>query len=130
MILELQCEGQSINKWPKLLKYLSEFKGNRKIAVLGDMLELGKYSQELHEKVGETVYQNKIDILMCAGKDAKYIAKKAQEMGMKEKNIYYFPCYYQLSWHPALTGSFQEKILLVLPMQQKQALLLMMTEYW
>lgn len=72
------------------LKYLSEFKNNRKIAVLGDMLELGEYSQKLHEQVGEEVYKNKIDILMCNGKNAKDIVKKAKEVGMSENNMYYF----------------------------------------
>lgn len=80
----------SLESMQASLKYLSEFEDNRKIAVLGDMLELGEYAQELHEKVGEEVYQNKVDVLMCTGKDAKCIAKRAQEMGMEEKNIYYF----------------------------------------
>lgn len=70
------------------LKALSEFKNNRKIAVLGDMFELGEFSKELHEKVGEEVYKNKIDILICNGENAKYIANKAKAK-MKEKNIYY-----------------------------------------
>ena len=35
--------------------YLKEIKNKRKIAVLGDMLELGDYSKELHEKVGKEV---------------------------------------------------------------------------
>ena len=70
------------------LKALSEFKKNRKIAVLGDMLELGKFSKELHEKVGEETYKNKIDILICSGNNAKYIAQKAKE-NMKQENVYY-----------------------------------------
>ena len=78
----------SLESMKASLKYLSKFKENRKIAVLGDMLELGEYSQKLHEQVGEEVYQNKIDILMCSGENAKYIVKKAKEVGMK--NIYYF----------------------------------------
>lgn len=80
----------SLESMSASLKVLSEFKQNRKIAVLGDMLELGEYSQKLHEKVGEEVYQNKIDILMCSGKNAKYIVKRAKELGMSEENIYYF----------------------------------------
>ena len=72
------------------LKYLAEFKENRKIAVLGDMLELGEYAQQLHEQVGEEVYKNKIDILISSGKDAKYIAQKAKEKGMTKRNIFYF----------------------------------------
>ena len=72
------------------LKYLSEFKENRKIAVLGDMLELGEFTQQLHEQVGESVYRNNIDVLICGGEASKYIAKKAKELGMNEENIYYF----------------------------------------
>lgn len=80
----------SLESMQASLKYLSQFKENRKIAVLGDMLELGEYAQKLHEQVGEEVYKNKIDILMCCGENAKYIVEKAKSVGMEEKNIYYF----------------------------------------
>ena len=60
----------------------------RKIAVLGDMFELGNYSEELHRKVGHEVAKNNIDILLCAGENAKYIKEQAQIDGAKE--IYYF----------------------------------------
>lgn len=72
------------------LKYLNNFKENRKIAVLGDMFELGEFSKELHEKVGKEVVENDIDILICAGKDAKYIAEAARKSGMNSENIFYF----------------------------------------
>lgn len=70
------------------LKSLSEFKVSRKIAVLGDMFELGEFSKELHEKVGEEVLNNKIDILICSGENAKYIYEKAKAQ-MDIKNVYY-----------------------------------------
>ena len=60
----------------------------RKIAVLGDMFELGDYSEELHRKVGKEVAKNNIDILMCTGENAKYIADAAKDEGMK--NVLYF----------------------------------------
>lgn len=69
------------------LDYLGKLPNNRKIAVLGDMLELGDYSMQLHEKVGDAVYDNKIDLLICVGEEAKNIAKRAQEKGMKRENI-------------------------------------------
>ena len=59
------------------ITYLKQVKNKRKIAVLGDMLELGDYSKELHEKVGKEV-DDSIDILIITGKEAKYIAKKAK----------------------------------------------------
>lgn len=70
------------------LKVLSEFKQNRKIAILGDMFELGDFSKELHEKVGEEVNKNGIDLLICSGENARYIAKKAEKK-MSSENIYY-----------------------------------------
>ena len=45
------------------LKNLTNY-NNRKIAILGDMFELGDYAKELHEKVGVEVAKNKIDILI------------------------------------------------------------------
>ena len=69
------------------LKVLSEYK-ERKIAVLGDMFELGEFSEELHKKVGEEVVKNKIDILIACGENATYIADVAKEK-MDKENIYY-----------------------------------------
>lgn len=70
------------------LKVLSEYKENRKIAVLGDMFELGEYAKELHEKVGEEVVNNNIDILICMGENSKNIISKAKDK-MNNENIYY-----------------------------------------
>ena len=72
------------------LKYLKGLKSDRKIAVLGDMFELGEYAKELHKKVGKEVVKNKIDILICSGENAKNIVEEAKQEGMKEENIHYF----------------------------------------
>ncbi len=61
------------------LEYLGKIKNKRKIAVLGDMLELGDYAKELHQKVGEEVVKNNLDILITVGEEAKQIAKIAKE---------------------------------------------------
>lgn len=65
------------------IEYLKSVNSKRKIAVLGDMLELGDFAKELHEKVGEDVAKNKIDVLVTVGENAKYIASKARELGME-----------------------------------------------
>lgn len=72
------------------LKYLSDLKNKRKIAILGDMFELGDFSEKLHKKVGMEVVNNKIDILICSGKNAKFIVEEALSQGMNKNNIYYF----------------------------------------
>ncbi len=71
------------------LQYLTEFEKNRKIAILGDIFELGEYAKELHEKVGKEVVKNKIDILICNGDNAKNIILQAKKENMNPKNIYY-----------------------------------------
>lgn len=61
------------------LEFLKNYEGTRKIAVLGDMFELGEYSEELHKRVGEEVANNNIDVLICAGEASKYIIKEAEK---------------------------------------------------
>ena len=71
------------------IKYLANLSNPRKIAFLGDMFELGEFSDELHKKVGEVVAKNNIDILICSGQNAKFIYEGAKEAGKKE-DIHYF----------------------------------------
>ena len=66
------CYNANYDSMKEGIKNLSNREG-RKIAVLGDMLELGDYSEELHRKVGIEVKNNNIDILVTVGKEAKYI---------------------------------------------------------
>jgi len=60
---------------------------NKKIFVLGDMLELGEFTKEEHEKIGELV-SNKCDILITSGIRSKFIAKSAIMTGMNGENVY------------------------------------------
>lgn len=80
----------SVDSMKSSLEVLKCQEGMRKIAVLGSMLELGKFSDELHGEVGEAVVNNNIDILITVGKEAKTITKKVIELGMDSKNVYSF----------------------------------------
>lgn len=62
---------------------------SRRIAVLGDMLELGKYSEEEHRKIGKLVALRRIDMLVAVGKRAEWIAEAAREEGMLRGAIYH-----------------------------------------
>lgn len=61
----------------------------RKIAVLGDMMELGSHSYDEHIKIGKLTAQT-ADTLITVGVRAKYIARGANEEGMKKKDIFEF----------------------------------------
>jgi UDP-N-acetylmuramoyl-tripeptide--D-alanyl-D-alanine ligase len=65
------------------LEYIHSIEGNKKISILGDMLELGDYEKKLHEKIGEEVVKNGIDILITVGRASRYIAQKVKEMSNK-----------------------------------------------
>lgn len=67
------------------IEYLAKHTGKRKIAVLGDMFELGNYAIELHKKVGYEIAKNNIDILICSGENSKNIIIGAQENSKIEK---------------------------------------------
>ena len=72
------------------IEYLAGTNYKRKIAVLGDMFELGDFSEELHRKVGEQIQKNNIDILCAIGENSKYIIDEAKNKGFKNENIFYF----------------------------------------
>ena len=60
------------------LKVLHDALG-RKVAVLGDMGELGENEKQLHEEVGRTAAQQDIQLLICIGPLSAYMAKAAKE---------------------------------------------------
>ncbi|WP_414579092.1 UDP-N-acetylmuramoyl-tripeptide--D-alanyl-D-alanine ligase [Anabaena sp. CCY 9402-a] len=62
------------------LQLLADTPGKRKIAVLGAMKELGERSPQLHQRVGETVRDLKLDglLVLVDGQDAETIAKSAE----------------------------------------------------
>ena len=61
----------------------------RKIAVLGDMMELGTFSPEEHRKAGERASQNS-DMLVTVGIRARDIAEGAAAAGMSRASIHSF----------------------------------------
>ncbi|MFA5095242.1 MAG: UDP-N-acetylmuramoyl-tripeptide--D-alanyl-D-alanine ligase [Candidatus Paceibacterota bacterium] len=69
------------------LKTLGELKSSgRKIAVLGDMLELGRHTEEAHKNIGKIAKEN-ADILITVGPRAEKIKEGAMEAGMNKKNL-------------------------------------------
>ena len=69
---------------------LKNMKAKRRIAVLGDMFELGDFSEKLHRDVGLEIYKNNIDKLFLIGENAKYIGEEAEKSGYDTDNIINF----------------------------------------
>jgi len=77
------CYNASYESVKAALEYLSSLNSNRKIAVLGDVLELGEFSKQMHQNMGEEVINNNIDILVTVGNEGKIIADTIKEKSKK-----------------------------------------------
>lgn len=62
--------------------------GARKVALLGDMRELGADTRLIHEQLGVYVAQKQIDCLFTYGVAAENIAHSAIKNGIRAENVY------------------------------------------
>lgn len=79
------------NASPQAMETAIETLGNmkvtgRKIAVIGDMLELGKFTEDSHRRAGEKVAKA-ADMLLTVGIRAKFVSAEAISSGMKKSAI-------------------------------------------
>jgi len=73
------------------LRTVSSFgKGCKKIALLGDMLELGENSEQAHEELGQQVAENRFDTLLVTGSFAHQVVRGAGSGGMTAERIHIF----------------------------------------
>ena len=75
----MQFALQSLKEWAQT---------NLKIAVLGDMFELGPRAEEMHRAVGRHLAGLGIDFLLTVGKLAAFIAYGAREAGLAPENTF------------------------------------------
>jgi UDP-N-acetylmuramoyl-tripeptide--D-alanyl-D-alanine ligase len=68
------------------IETLKELPAKRKIVVLGDMLELGKYTIEEHKKAGRLVAEV-ADLFFAVGPRMKFAAEEARASGMSVKKV-------------------------------------------
>ncbi|MEK7634271.1 MAG: UDP-N-acetylmuramoyl-tripeptide--D-alanyl-D-alanine ligase, partial [Patescibacteria group bacterium] len=71
------------------IETLGELGGKRKVAVLGDMLELGEYFKKAHKDIGKFA-ATIVDLLVAVGEGGKIIADSAKANGLAEDKIIIF----------------------------------------
>ncbi len=69
---------------------LSGFLTGRRVAVLGDMLELGSRAVPAHREVGEEVARRGYDLLVTVGDLSRYIGESAVEKGLPAGRVRHF----------------------------------------
>jgi len=117
----------------------------RRIAALGDMRELGAYSDDAHRTVGREVAEGGFDLLVTCGTLARAIATSAREAGMPEGSVLSFDSTEEggralqtlirpgdIIYVKGSQGSRMEKVVKELMAEPLQApfLLVRMTEEW
>lgn len=71
----------------------------RKVAILGDMFELGDNEKNMHEEVGSYAAYKNTDVLICVGKLSRYMYEGAKEIKDSKSKCYYFETKNELNEH-------------------------------
>lgn len=82
------CYNASPDSIRAALSVLGSTDADRRVAVLGDVLEMGDFAPKAHYDLGKSVVENNVDILVTAGENAAQIAKGAKDLGME--NVFSF----------------------------------------
>ena len=78
----------SIDSMNAALNILGRYE-NRRVAILGDMFEMGDYAEFGHRQVGKFAEGN-TDVLIAIGKNSEYIVKELKEKDINSENLYHF----------------------------------------
>lgn len=60
---------------------LLQISARRRVLVLGEMRELGRYSEELHRQIARKIFKEKIDLIFLGQGDAQFIADELKSLG-------------------------------------------------
>lgn len=80
--------NSSLDAIKSSLEILEKEPSKRKIAVVGDILEVGEYNKEIHRNIGKLLLENKLDIIVTIGTDTKYTDEYLEENNYT--NYYHF----------------------------------------
>ena len=84
-------DSYNSNPWAALatLEYFNKLAKGEKIAVLGDMLELGNYDENAHRELGRVVAKSDFKIVIGVGKSSKFLIEEVNKYS-KETETYLF----------------------------------------
>ncbi len=71
----------------------------RRVAVLGEMLELGDESERCHRSLGRKVANEGIDLLWAIGPSAKLVVEEAVRLGLPKERV---------CWHPDVDAAIAD----------------------
>jgi UDP-N-acetylmuramoyl-tripeptide--D-alanyl-D-alanine ligase len=72
------------------LDVMQEIQATRKIAVFGDMLELGKETEKGHKEVAQKIFSTKVDLFLAVGERMEVAFRELHSLGYPAINLFYF----------------------------------------
>jgi UDP-N-acetylmuramoyl-tripeptide--D-alanyl-D-alanine ligase len=93
------CYNSNPEAAQSMIDVLAATPARRRIAVLGEMLELGHASEELHRRVGRYAAAHAVDVLVGVRGAAQWMVEEARKSGMRESAAVFFE-------EPAEAGEF------------------------
>lgn len=71
----------SLDSIKSSLEILVNKKNKRKLAIIGDVLELGTFSEDIHKEIGEVLLKSNLDYIITIGKETQYTDKYLKDNG-------------------------------------------------
>lgn len=69
------------------INLMKDLPARRRIVVLGEMRELGIYSEKLHRHIAQKLYSERVDLVMLGGGDARFIGDELIRLGMPPEKV-------------------------------------------
>jgi UDP-N-acetylmuramoyl-tripeptide--D-alanyl-D-alanine ligase len=69
------------------LNVLNELPARRRIAVLGEMRELGVFSEKLHRTIAQKIYKDKVDLVLLGSGDTRFLADELIKLGYPQDRV-------------------------------------------
>jgi UDP-N-acetylmuramoyl-tripeptide--D-alanyl-D-alanine ligase len=85
------CYNSNPDAARAMIDVLRDMPAKRRIAVLGEMLELGRWSEPLHRDVGNYVAASGIDVLVGIRGEACHLVDAARQAGLAVNAAFFFP---------------------------------------
>ncbi len=85
------CYNSNPDAARAMLDVLRDTTGKRRIAVLGEMLELGRWSEPLHRDLGRYAAASGVDVLVGVHGAAQYLIEEAKRAGQAADSALFFP---------------------------------------
>lgn len=70
------------------LEILNLVSAKKRIVVLGETRELGEFSEQMHRQVARRIYKNKVDAVITAGGDTKYVVDELKKLGFSSQRVH------------------------------------------